>query len=99
MLISNLPQGHIIRGIFAVVDGGHLPCEDYEEADLQSTNYEGYTGKVEVIKLLVFNFPGEVIHTCRNPGCWNDNEVAGTSEIIYPKVADAKTLPGLALIG
>lgn len=99
-LTNNRPNGQLMRGIFGVVDGGRLPCADYDNSDLQNAYYEGYTGNVEVTNLLVFNFFGEVIHAAVNyPGSWHDSKLASVSGLIFPKLGDDMTPPGFAILG
>eukprot|EP00171_Calliarthron_tuberculosum_P005428 IDg5428t1 len=99
-LMANRPNGRLMKGIFAVVDGGRIPCADYVDADMQNAYYEGYTGNVEVTNLLVFNFFGEIIHAGVNfPGSWHDSKLAVLSGLIYPKLGDDFTPPGYAILG
>lgn len=99
-LMKNRPNGRMMKGIFAVVDGGRVPCAHYTDCDMQNAYYEGYTGNVEVTNLLVFNFFGEIIHAGVNfPGSWHDSKLASLSGLIYPKLSDEMTPHGYAILG
>lgn len=100
LLRRNRGNGFLLNGVFAVVDGGRMPCADYINRDLQNAYYEGYTQKVEVTNLFVWNFFGEIIHAAVNyPGSWHDSKLASASGLIYPKLSDAMTPPGFAILG
>lgn len=100
LLQQNREFGHLLKGVFAVVDGGRMPCADYEDPDMQNAYYEGYTCSVEVTNLFVYNFKGELIHAAVNyPGSWHDNRLAMTSGLIFPNLGDEMTPPGFAILG
>lgn len=52
----------LIPDVFGVIDGGRMPCADYDDPYLQNCFYEGYNRNVKVTKILVFNFYSEIIH-------------------------------------
>lgn len=100
LLKENRQNGRVLDGIFAVVDGGRIPCAEYTDKDLQNAYYEGYTQSVEVTNLFVWNFKGEIIHAGVNfPGSWHDSKLAYASGLIYPKLSDRMTPPGFAILG
>lgn len=68
-LTNNPPNGGLLRGVFAVVDGGRIiPCASYLEPDLRNGYDNGYTGEVEVFGTFSGNY------SCRVnlPGSWHD---------------------------
>lgn len=68
------PNGMYLDGVLGVVDGGRLPCGDYEDPDVQSEYFEGYIASVDVTNIPLFKFLGTVINTEINfPGSWNEN--------------------------
>lgn len=100
LLQENREFGHLLKGVFAVVDGGRMPCADYNDPDLQNAYYEGYTCSVEVTNLFVFNFMGELIHAAINyPASWHDDKLAYASGVLYPKLEDEMTPPGFSIFG
>lgn len=99
-LVKNRPNGRLLKGIFAVVDGGRLPCADYNDVNVQNAFYESYTCNVEVTNIFVFNFFGEVIHAGVNyPGSWHDSKLATVSGLMHPKLGNEMTPPGYAILG
>ena len=100
LLQSNRVYGPFLKGVFAVTDGGRMPCADYTDKNLQNAYYEGYTQNVEVTNLFVWNFFGEIIHAAVNyPGSWHDTKLAGASGLYDPKLLDENTPPGFAILG
>lgn len=61
-LVHNRPNRRLMKGFFAVVQGGWLPCADYNEANMKNTYYEVYTRNVEEAKIFAFCFFGDIIH-------------------------------------
>lgn len=53
LLETNRPLGPVLRGIFAVMDGGRMPCVSYTDPDLQNACWESFTQAEEVTKLFV----------------------------------------------
>lgn len=99
LLESNRVHGRLLRGVFAIMDGGKMPCSEYLDTDLQNAFFEGYTEQVEVTILFVWNFRGELIHAAINfPGSWHDTELAAVSELYHPKLSDEYTRPGMAVL-
>ena len=93
---TNLP---LLKGVFAVTDGGRMPCADYTDVDTQNAYFEGFTQGVEVTNLFVWNFYGERVHAAINfPGSWHDTMLAGASGLYYPKLSDEMTPPGYAIL-
>lgn len=77
LLKNNRPNGRLLYGVSAVVAGERMPYADYKDPDLPSYYYYGYTGNVEVINLLVWNFFGELIYSAIDyPGIWNDSKLS-----------------------
>ena len=100
LLQHNREYGPLLKGVFAVTDGGRMPCADYTEPNLQNAYYEGFTQSVEVTNLFVWNFYGEIIHAGVNfPGSWHDTKLAGASGLYYPKLSYEMTPPGYAILG
>ena len=100
LLQNNRVYGPLPKGVFAVTDGGRMPCVDYTDQDLQNAYNEGYIQSVEVTNLFVWNFYGEIIHAAvNNPGSWHDTKLAGASGLYYPKLSDVITSPGYAILG
>ena len=76
-----------------------MPCAEYLDGDLQNAYFEGYTQKVEVTNLFVWNFYGELIHAAINfPGSWHDTKLASVSGLYHPKLDDEMTPPGMAIL-
>lgn len=100
LLENNRINGGLLQGIFAVTDGGRMPCADYTDTNLQNAYFEGFTQGVEVTNLFVFNFFGELIHAAINyPGSWHDTKLATVSGLYFPKLSDERTPPGMAILG
>ena len=100
LLKNNRTNGPLLKGVFAVTDGGRMPCADYTDVDTQNAYFEGFTQGVEVTNLFVWNFYGELIHAAVNfPGSWHDTKLAGASGLYYPKLSDEMTPPGYAILG
>ena len=100
LLEKNRVSGHWLKGVFAITDGGRMPCADYIDQDLQNAYFEGFTQGVEVMNLFVFNFFGELIHAAVNyPGSWHDTKLAAVSGLYFPKLSDEMTPPGMAILG
>lgn len=100
LLKNNRENGVLLPDVFGVVDGGRMPCADYEDQDLQNGYYEGYTGSVEVTSIFVFNFRGEIIHAGVNfPGSWHDSKVVLASGLLLDRLSDEKTPRGKAILG
>ena len=59
LLQCNRQQGHILTGVFAVLEGSRMPCATYTEPDFQNAFWEGFTQCDEVTNLFVWNFYGE----------------------------------------
>ena len=53
LLQQNWTYGPIFRGVFAVTDGGRMPCAEYNDRDLQNAYFEEVTQDVEVTNLFV----------------------------------------------
>ena len=100
LLKRNRPSGERLNGVFAVTDGGRMPCADYTNSYIQNAYFEGFTQAVEVTNLFVWDFNGELIHAAVNfPGSWHDNKLAGVSGLYYPELSDEMTPPGFAILG
>lgn len=99
LLERDRPNRNVIRGFFAAMDGGRLPCADYTEGDVQNAYYKGYTISVEVTNFLVYDFHGAIIHAGFNLPCsWHDARLANWSGLTYQKLSDDMTLPGFAIL-
>ena len=69
LLRENRECGHLLNGVFGVVDAARLLCADYTEAMIQNSYYQCCTCSVEITDLFVFNFKGEIIFAALNfPG-------------------------------
>ena len=91
--------GHLLSGIFGVLDGGRMPTATCMDVNLQNAYFEGFTQQHEVTNLLAFNFKGEIIHAALNyPGSWHDSKLAYVSGLYRPKLTDEKTPPRYALL-
>ena len=100
LLERNRVYRPFLKGVFAVTDGGRMPCADYTDTNLQNAYFEGYTQNVEVTNLFVWNFFGEIVHAAVNyPGSWHDTKLAGVSGLYDPKLSDEITPPGFAILG
>ena len=100
LLQNNRTYGPYLKGVFAVPDGGRMPCADYTDTNLQNAYFEGFTQGVEVTNLFVWNFYGEIVHAGVNfPGSWHDTKLAGASGLYYPTLSDELTPPGYAILG
>ena len=70
LLLRNGHHGHILTGVFTVLDGGYMPCATYTDPDLQNAFWEDFTQCDEVTNLFVWNFYGEIIYAAVYfPGC------------------------------
>eukprot|EP00171_Calliarthron_tuberculosum_P023637 IDg23637t1 len=99
LLEHNRQYGHLLRGVFAVLDGGRMPCASYVDADLQNAYWEGFTQAVEVTNLFVWNFHGEIVYAALNfPGSWHDSKLAVESGLYVPHLTE-HTPPGYAILG
>lgn len=56
LLRLNPENGALQPILFGVIDGGRIPCADYNYQDLKNAYYEGCTGNVEVTNIFAFNF-------------------------------------------
>ena len=75
-----------------------MKSAEYLDADLQNPYFEGYTQTVEVTKLFVRNFYGELIHGAMNfPGSWHETKVASVSGLYDPKLGDDMKPPEMAI--
>ena len=52
LLEQNRVHGLFLRGVFAITDGGRMPCAEYTDLDLQNAYFEGFTQNVEVTKFV-----------------------------------------------
>lgn len=67
----------LLRETFADVDVGMLTCTEYIDCFLQNDYYEGYTQKVLVLYLFIYDFNGIPIHAVLNyPGFWHERKLA-----------------------
>ena len=62
LLERNRVYGSLLKGVFAVSDGGRMRCADYTDTNLHNAYFEGYTQNMEVTNLFVGNFFGEIVH-------------------------------------
>lgn len=100
LLQTNRTFGPLMKGEFAVTDGGRMPCADYTDPNMQNAYFEGFTQGVEATNLFVWNVFGELIHAAVNfPGSWHDTKLAGASGLYFPKLSDEMTPPGYAILG
>ena len=89
LLTRNRPYGRLLSGVFAVMDGGRMPCASYSDPDVQNAFWEGYTQAHEVTNLFVWNFYGELIFAAVNfPGSWHDSRVAAESGLYAPTLTE-----------
>ena len=100
LLDHNRTYRPLLQGVFAITDGGRMPCADDTDIDLQNAYFEGFTQNVEVTNLFVWNFFGEIIHAAVNyPGSWHDKKLAGMSGLYFAKLSDEMAPPGMAILG
>lgn len=100
LLQTNREYGHLLKGVFAVVDGGQFPCPDNVNDEIQNAYYEGYTCSAEVTDLLVYNFKGKIIHAeITNPGSCHHGSLAQKSGLVFPKLSNRTAPPGKAVLG
>ena len=54
LLWKNRPQGHLLRGVFGVVDGSRMPCAHYVDPELQNafSKASGRTRKLQIFLCL-----------------------------------------------
>ena len=98
-LLMSRSDGYLLEGVFAICDRGRFPCADFTDLELQNAYLEGYTQKVEVTNLFVWNFYGEIIHAAMNfPGSWHDSRLAYISGLIHDKLSDKMMPPGFAIL-
>lgn len=87
LLTRNRENGHLLNGVFGVVDGGRLLCADYEDIDIKNDFYEDYTSRVEITNVLVYNSKSDLIHAAVNyPRSWHQNKLACASRLVHPKL-------------
>ncbi len=95
----NRPNGRVLRGIFGISDEVRMPCANHSDLFWQNSYWEGFTQSHEVTNLFVWNFHGEIIHVAlKLSGRWHDSKVAASSGLYYPKIDNAMTQPGYAII-
>lgn len=88
------PNSEILSNIFAVLDGGRLPCAYYVNNNVQNRYYEGYKTSIEKSNFLAFNCKGELVHTAPNyPGSWQDSRVQHMFCLIHPKIYEDEITP------
>ena len=51
LLRHNREHGHVLEGVFAVLDGARMPCATYEDPNLNNAFWEGFTQQHEVTNL------------------------------------------------
>ena len=69
LLQRNRQYGPLLKGGFAVMEGGRMPRPSYVQPDLQNAFWEGFAQAHEVSNLFLWNFSGELIHAGINlPG-------------------------------
>lgn len=96
---GNRGNGPLLRNVLAVVDVGGLACTDYIDENEHNAFCEVYTKCVETINLFVYNFKGEIIHVAVNyPGRWHNSQLATLSKMLYLKLRDETTSPGMAIL-
>lgn len=93
LLERNRENGHLLRGVFGMFDGGRMPCAAYVEVNTQDGFFEGFTQGVELTNILVWNFHGEIIFGALNfPGSCHVSKVASSSGLYHPRLSqDIKT--------
>lgn len=65
-LIENIRvNGALMQGIFSVTDGGRMPLADYADTNMKNAYLEGFTQRVEVKNLFVYNFFARSLFTPR----------------------------------
>lgn len=103
LLQRSRPIGHLLLGVFAVVDNGRFKCPDYFKGDMQKANYEGYMCSEEVTNLFLFDFTGNIIHaavTAVNYPCsLLKRFVTCPSGLMFLKLLDRMTPPGRTISG
>lgn len=100
LLEVNRPNCALLRGIFAVVDGGRFSCAEYVDADTHNTFYESYACTVDVTNLLFYYSKGEIILAAVNyPGVCHDSKLANLSGLVFSRLKDAMTPPGFSILG
>jgi len=99
LLQRNRELGRLLKGVFSITDGARMPCAIHGDPFLENAYFEGYTQLHEATNVFVWNFFGEVIHAGINfPGSWHDSKVAAHSGLYHPKLDDAMTPPGFAIL-
>lgn len=97
---TNRQYGPLLKGVFALTDGGRMPCADYTNLDLQNAYFGNFAQNVGVTKLFVWNFLGEFIHAAVNyANSWHETKLAGVSGLYFPKLSDEMTPLGFAILG
>jgi len=100
LLERNRQYGSVLKGVFGILDGARMPCATHGQPLLENAYWEGFTQGHEVTNLFVWNFRGEIIHAAINfPGSWHDSKVAHASGLYHPKLSDAVTPRGFAILG
>ena len=95
----NRDYGHLLSGIFGVLDGVRMPTATFVDVNLQNAYFEGFTQQDEVTNSLAFNFKEEIIHAALNySGSCLDSKLAHVLGLYWPKLSDEKTPPGYALL-
>lgn len=64
LLERNRQHEPLIRGVFAVMDGGRIPCVSYGVYDIQNAFWERFKQSHEVANLFIRNFSGYCIQIC-----------------------------------
>lgn len=84
LLDSDRVNEQHLKGIFAVTDGGRMPCADSKDNNMQNAYIEGFTQGVDVTNLLGYNFFGKLIHTAVNfLGSWHETKLATVSGLYF----------------
>ncbi|KAI0565152.1 DDE superfamily endonuclease [Gracilaria domingensis] len=99
LLQRNRAVGNALPGVFALIEGGTLSCAEYVDPNIQNAYYDGYTCRVDITNLLVYNFFGEVIHAAVNfAGSWHDMHLAWSSNLYSTLLSDEITPVEFALL-
>lgn len=97
LLQNNRPNGHLLRGILAIMDEERMPCLFYSNSNVQNAYWKGFKQAIEVSNLFVRNFHGELIFAALNyPGSWKDSRIAAESGL-YGEILMKQTPIGMAV--
>lgn len=86
LFARNRANGHLLRGVFAIIYGGWMPSATYNDPDIENPLWEGFAQAHEATNLFLWSFFGECIHAAViMPGSWYDSKLAAISGLYYPR--------------